>query len=167
MTADTETRFSQAIRQASWSLHESAEGSNFMRDLMEGRIDRDLYAEYVGQIYCVYQALEAAGYNVSTDLNLGSEQVALKALENGDISGYPEYTSTALTSFFNVAPEDVPADAQAAVDDTQDDFAKKGLVAFAPTPFADCRESAAIPPAPSYPSPSMRANLFSKRTRCA
>ena len=69
----------------------------------------------LGEIYA--QALEAAGYNVSTDLNLGSEQVALKALENGDISGYPEYTSTALTSFFNVAPEDVPADAQAAVDE--------------------------------------------------
>ncbi len=60
----------------------------------------------LGEIYA--QALEAAGYDVSTDLNLGSEQVALKALENGDISGYPEYTSTALTSFFDTAPEDVP-----------------------------------------------------------
>ena len=49
----------------------------------------------LGEIYA--QALEAAGYDVSTDLNLGSEQVALKALENGEISGYPEYTSTALT----------------------------------------------------------------------
>jgi len=89
----------------------------------------------LGEIYA--QALQAAGYDVSTDLNLGSEQVALKALENGDISGYPEYTSTALTSFFGVAPEDVPGDAQAAVEEAQPDFAKKGLVAFAPTPFAD------------------------------
>ena len=61
----------------------------------------------LGEIYA--QALEAAGYKVSTDLNLGSEQVALKALQNGSISGYPEYTSTALTSFFNFKPEDVPA----------------------------------------------------------
>jgi glycine betaine/choline ABC-type transport system substrate-binding protein len=89
----------------------------------------------LGEIYA--QALEAAGYDVSTDLNLGSEQVALKALENGDISGYPEYTSTALTSFFNTPPEDVPSDAQEAVDQTQDQFANLGLTAFAPTPFAD------------------------------
>ena len=60
----------------------------------------------LGEIYS--QALEAAGYDVSTDLNLGSEQVALKALEDGEISGYPEYTSTALTSFFDTPPEDVP-----------------------------------------------------------
>ncbi|MEZ5154699.1 MAG: glycine betaine ABC transporter substrate-binding protein [Solirubrobacterales bacterium] len=89
----------------------------------------------LGEIYA--QALEAAGYDVSTDLNLGSEQVALKALENGEISGYPEYTSTALTSFFDTPPEDVPGDAQEAVDQTQQQFADLGLVAFDPTPFAD------------------------------
>ena len=89
----------------------------------------------LGEIYA--QALEAAGYDVSTDLNLGSEQVALKALENDEISGYPEYTSTALTSFFDTPPEDVPADAQEAVDQTQSQFGDLGLVAFAPTPFAD------------------------------
>jgi glycine betaine/choline ABC-type transport system substrate-binding protein len=89
----------------------------------------------LGEIYA--QALEAAGYDVSTDLNLGSEQVALKSLQNGEISGYPEYTSTALTSFFKLPPEDVPADAQDAVDQTQSDFGKLGLTAFQPTPFAD------------------------------
>ena len=89
----------------------------------------------LGEIYA--QALDAAGYQVNTDLNLGSEQVALKALQNGDVSGYPEYTSTALTSFFNTAPEDVPSDAQEAVDQSQDKFAKLGLTAFDPTPFAD------------------------------
>ena len=62
----------------------------------------------LGEIYA--QALEAAGYTVQTDLNLGSEQVALEALEAGEISGYPEYTSTALTSFFGLAPEAVPTD---------------------------------------------------------
>ena len=88
----------------------------------------------LGEIYA--QALEAAGYQVDTDLNLGSEQVALKSLQNGDISGYPEYTSTALTSFFKTAPEDVPGDAQEAVDQSQADFGKLGLQAFAPTPFS-------------------------------
>jgi osmoprotectant transport system substrate-binding protein len=88
----------------------------------------------LGEIYA--QALEAAGYDVSTDLNLGDEFVALKALESGEISGYPEYTSTALTSFFDTAPEDVPGEAQAALDQAQPDFEAKGLVAYPPTPFS-------------------------------
>ena len=87
----------------------------------------------LGEIYA--QALEAAGYTVKTDLNLGSEQVALKALEAGEISGYPEYTSTALTSFFGFAPEDVPGDAQQAYEDSADEFEKEGLVSFPPAPF--------------------------------
>jgi osmoprotectant transport system substrate-binding protein len=73
---------------------------------------------------------------VNTDLNLGSEQVALKALQDGDISGYPEYTSTALTSFFDYAPEDVPGDAQEAYEQSKGDFAKEDLVAYPPTPFS-------------------------------
>ena len=88
----------------------------------------------LGEIYS--QALTAAGYDVSTDLNLGDEQVALKALQNGEISGYPEYTSTALTSFFDFAPEDVPGDAQQAYDESKDDFDKLGLVSYPPTPFS-------------------------------
>ena len=87
----------------------------------------------LGEIYA--QALQAAGYEVKKDLNLGSEQIALRALKGGDIDGYPEYTSTALTSFFDVQPQDIPKDAEQAVTDAQDDFAKEGLVAFAPTPF--------------------------------
>jgi osmoprotectant transport system substrate-binding protein len=88
----------------------------------------------LGEIYS--QALAAAGYDVSTDLNLGDEQVALKALQNGEISGYPEYTSTALTSFFDFAPEDVPGDAQQAYDESKDDFEQLGLVSYPPTPFS-------------------------------
>ncbi len=88
----------------------------------------------LGEIYS--QALAAAGYDVSTDLNLGSEQVALKALESGEISGYPEYTSTALTSFFDYAPEDVPGSAEDAYEQSKQDFADKGLVAYPPTPFS-------------------------------
>ena len=52
----------------------------------------------LGEIYA--QALEAAGYTVNTELNLGDEKTALKALEGGQISAYPEYTGTALLSFF-------------------------------------------------------------------
>jgi osmoprotectant transport system substrate-binding protein len=88
----------------------------------------------LGEIYA--QALEAAGYDVSTDLNLGSERIALRALEEGKIDAYPEYTSTALTSFFELAPEDVPADARRAFEESRDDFERLGLVAFPPTPFS-------------------------------
>ena len=88
----------------------------------------------LGEIYA--QALEAAGYDVSTDLSLGDETVALKALEDGEVDAYPEYTSTALTSFFDFPPEDVPGDAQQAYEETQDDFENLGLVAHPPTPFS-------------------------------
>ena len=55
--------------------------------------------EYIlGNIYA--QALQAAGYDVKTNLNLGSETIAYKALQDGQISGYPEYTSTLLESIF-------------------------------------------------------------------
>src|SRR5437762_7594323 len=66
--------------------------------------------EYIlGEIYA--QGLQAAGYNVKKQLNLGSETIALKALKDGQISGYPEYTSTALGSFFSVSADKIPADA--------------------------------------------------------
>jgi osmoprotectant transport system substrate-binding protein len=88
----------------------------------------------LGEIYA--QALEAAGYDVSKDLSLGDETVALKALESGEVDAYPEYTSTALTSFFEFAPEDVPSDPQQAFEESQDDFEGLGLVAYPPTPFS-------------------------------
>jgi glycine betaine/choline ABC-type transport system substrate-binding protein len=51
--------------------------------------------EILGEIYA--QALTAAGYKVKSALNLGSETVALKAVKGGQVSGYPEYASTALS----------------------------------------------------------------------
>ena len=87
----------------------------------------------LGEIYA--QALEAAGYTVETDLNLGSEVVAKKALESGEIDAYPEYTSTTLTSLYGTAPEDVPGDAQEAADLANEELSADGLVAYAPTPF--------------------------------
>ena len=88
----------------------------------------------LGEIYA--RALEAAGYEVKTDLNLGSEQIALNALRRGTIDAYPEYTSTALTSFFELGPRGVPADAQQAFEESRGDFERLGLVAFPPTPFS-------------------------------
>jgi glycine betaine/choline ABC-type transport system substrate-binding protein len=90
--------------------------------------------EILGEIYA--QALTAAGYKVKTALNLGSETVALKAVKTGQISGYPEYASTALTSFFGLEPEEVPADATEAWEKANAEFEKEDLQAFEPTPFA-------------------------------
>ena len=89
----------------------------------------------LGQIYA--QALKAAGYNVKTQLNLGSEQIALKALKSGQVDAYPEYTGTALTSFFKMKATDVPHDEQQAYELAKTDFAKEGLTALPPTPFTD------------------------------
>jgi osmoprotectant transport system substrate-binding protein len=90
--------------------------------------------EILGEIYT--QALAAAGYKAKSDLSLGSETVALKTLKAGQISGYPEYASTALTSFFGLEPEEVPSDATEAWEKANAELEKEGLVAFEPTPFA-------------------------------
>ncbi len=90
--------------------------------------------EILGEIYA--QALQAAGYKVKSDLNLGSETVALKAVKAGQISGYPEYASTALTSFFGLEPEEVPSEANEAWEKANEEFEKEDLTAFEPTPFA-------------------------------
>ena len=89
----------------------------------------------LGQIYA--QALKAAGYNVKTQLNLGSEQIALRALKSGQVDAYPEYTGTALTSFFKLKATAVPHDEQKAYALARANFAKEGLTALAPTPFTD------------------------------
>lgn len=94
----------------------------------------------LGEIYA--QALTAAGYTVETELNLGDEKTALKALEDGQIDGYPEYTGTALLSFFEVPADKLPTDPAAAYDQVKADFAKDGITAFPPTPFTSSNEVA-------------------------
>lgn len=89
----------------------------------------------LGEIYA--QALQAAGYKVKKQLNLGSEQIAYKALKAGQVDAYPEYTGTALTSFFHVKDTAVPKDPQKAYQLTKENFAKQGFTAMAPTPFTD------------------------------
>jgi len=90
--------------------------------------------EILGEIYA--QGLTAAGYKIKSDLSLGSETVAHQAVKSGAVSGYPEYASTALTSFFGLEPEEVPSDANEAWEKANEEFEKEGLEAFPPTPFA-------------------------------
>lgn len=53
----------------------------------------------LGNMYAL--ALENAGFNVERNLNLGSEQIADRALQNGEIDLYPEYTGTALVAILD------------------------------------------------------------------
>jgi osmoprotectant transport system substrate-binding protein len=88
----------------------------------------------LGELYA--QALAAAGYRVKTKLDLANEDVAFDALKTGQISGYPEYTGTALLSFFDVESGDMPASQQDAFAQAKKDFAQEGIVALDPTPFS-------------------------------
>ncbi len=94
----------------------------------------------LGEIYA--QALTAAGYDVSTQLNLGDEKTALKALEGGDISAYPEYTGTALLSFFGVTADELPSEEGEAYEEAKAGFAEKNLTALPATPFVSSNEVA-------------------------
>ena len=58
---------------------------------------KDFTEQFIlGELYA--QALEANGFSVEKKLNLGSEQIADKALQNGQIDMYPEYTGTSLVA---------------------------------------------------------------------
>jgi glycine betaine/choline ABC-type transport system substrate-binding protein len=87
----------------------------------------------LGEIYS--QALEAAGYKVKKQLNLGSEVIAFKALKAGEIDGYPEYTGTALTSFYKVKVTDVPKDANEAYNELKTKLEGDKITGLAQTPF--------------------------------
>lgn len=90
----------------------------------------------IGNIYGM--ALKEAGFTVSYDLNLGLENVANKAVEDGDIDGYPEYTGTALTALLGVNPKDVPKDETKAYEQAKALYKEKfDFVALPQTPFTD------------------------------
>jgi osmoprotectant transport system substrate-binding protein len=87
----------------------------------------------LGEIYS--QALEAAGYEVDKQLNLGSEVVAFKALKSGDVDAYPEYTGTVLTTLYKVEAQDVPKDPEQAYSDAAKRLQKDKIDAMPRTPF--------------------------------
>jgi osmoprotectant transport system substrate-binding protein len=94
----------------------------------------------LGQIFV--QGLAAAGYHTSADLGIGAERATFQALRAGRIDAYPEYTGTALLSFFGKRAADLPKDPQEAFDQARAGFARDGFVAFPPTPFTNSNEIA-------------------------
>jgi glycine betaine/choline ABC-type transport system substrate-binding protein len=87
----------------------------------------------LGEIYA--QSLEAAGFKVKKQLDLGSEQVAFKSLRDGRIDAYPEYTGTALTSFYRVKTDEVPRDKDEAFEQLKTKAAEDNVTTLPQTPF--------------------------------
>ena len=87
----------------------------------------------LGNIYA--QALEAAGFKVKRQLNLGSEVIAFKALRNGDVDAYPEYTGTVLTTLYKVPAKDVPKEPQQAFTEAKDRLKRDKITGMPVTPF--------------------------------
>jgi glycine betaine/choline ABC-type transport system substrate-binding protein len=87
----------------------------------------------LGEIYA--QSLEAAGFTVRKQLDLGSEQVAFRSLRDGGIDAYPEYTGTALTSFYRVKTDDIPRDKDQAFEQLKGELADDNITAMPQTPF--------------------------------
>jgi glycine betaine/choline ABC-type transport system substrate-binding protein len=87
----------------------------------------------LGNIYA--DALTAAGYKVKKSLDIGSEVLAYKALKQGEIDAYPEYTGTALTAFFQIPVNKVPKDAEQAYSDVKEKAAADKVTALPHTPF--------------------------------
>lgn len=80
----------------------------------------------LGNMYA--QALQANGFNAETKLDLGSEQIADKALQSGQIDLYPEYTGTSLVAI--VPYKGDPADLNTPKDTYE--AAKKGYADRSP-----------------------------------
>ncbi len=115
----------------------------------------------LGEIYA--QTLEAQGFKIKRRLNLGSKQVAYKALKGGSINMYPEYTGTALTSFFDVKTEDVPKDPDEAYEQAKEKYAEQDITALARTPFQNTYIIASTKPtAEKAGNPMTASDLFSK-----
>lgn len=87
--------------------------------------------EIVAELYA--QCLEAAGADVTKKLKLGSREIVLPALENGDIDLYPEYVGTALT-FLGGEPSPNLDESLAAL---REAFAEKGISVLEAAPAED------------------------------
>jgi osmoprotectant transport system substrate-binding protein len=96
--------------------------------------DKNFDEEYLlGSLY--QEALQAQGYTITLKGNIGSTELAYKALQTGQIQMYPEYDGTLLT----VALGDLkpPTSAAQTYRLTQADAKKAGFELSAATLFAD------------------------------
>jgi len=90
--------------------------------------------QYVlGELYA--QALEANGFNVEKKLDLGSAALADKALQNGQIDMYPEYTGTSIVEIFK--QEQTPGKPEATYQKAKELYAQRepADTMLTPAPF--------------------------------
>lgn len=96
--------------------------------------DKNFDEEYIlGDLY--QKALEAQGYKVTLKPDLGSTELAWKALKSGQIQGYPEYDGTLLATVAGISKN--PANSKAAATETRNWAAKHGFTFTNVTPFSD------------------------------
>jgi osmoprotectant transport system substrate-binding protein len=96
--------------------------------------DKNFDEEYLlGALY--QQALQAKGYTVTLKGNIGSSEIIWKALKNGQIQMYPEYTGTLLSA---IAGDNKPPSSAQETYTKANAYAKKnGFTLLNQTPFYD------------------------------
>ncbi len=93
----------------------------------------------LGHLYA--QALKAEGFSVELKLDIGSTEVADRALTSGVIDVYPEYTGTSLSVV--KGQEAVPPDADATYEQAKRFYERRGQTLLDRTPFED-RDAIAV-----------------------
>jgi osmoprotectant transport system substrate-binding protein len=86
----------------------------------------------LAEIYA--QALEANGYTIERNLNLGSRELIFPEIESGAIGFLPEYLGSAIAVGFG---EEAPTDQAEAVQTLTDLFAEVGVTVLEPAPGED------------------------------
>jgi len=97
---------------------------------------KDFTEQFIlGSMYA--QALTANGFNGVTKLDLGSEQIADKALQSGQIDLYPEYTGTSLVSIVPYEKKEYPKTPEATYEAAKRLYAERSPAdtMLTPAPF--------------------------------
>jgi hypothetical protein len=111
------------------------------------------------------QALEAGGFTVRRDLDLGLEQITTRAMREGRIDGYPEYTGTALSVVLGVPIREVPSDPDQAFELSRRLYGEKlGFAVFARTPFEDANAVGILPARAAQIGDTRKISTSSPRT---
>jgi osmoprotectant transport system substrate-binding protein len=96
----------------------------------------------LGELYA--QVLEGAGLRVVRRLDLGGTDIAMAALQRGEIDLYPEYTGTALLVVLKATPH---GDAARTFAFVRDEYARRfGLAWLQPAPMNDTQALATTRP---------------------
>ena len=96
--------------------------------------DKNFAEQYLlGALY--QQALQAAGYTVTLKGNLGSSEIADKALQSAKIDGIPEYTGVIYTELAKLG--DTPKSAADTLAGATKYETGRGFAVLKPTPFQD------------------------------